>query len=222
MLAHMHNGRTMVQRVQRVQRAQRACLGIRCESYKVISSLYGADKMAIMDNVCGELHESGAHAITTLILNMNNKCIVEKDITRVTKELQDTIPKYINLRKLALFAPYAALDGSHIEALMNLDCPYTELELYMWTFHSPYKHMWTGRDLNFLDLEINDGIAFPYAVHDLLIGLAEHQEESLNELIITNNTPHLVSIPHKLLPYAEKTRLNRIELQNKHLGSWLF
>lgn len=200
----MQLAKTVAQRVN-VQR--RVCKSVKCESYKVVTS-YGADKLT---TICKKLHDPGAYAITTLILNLKNPCIMEKDISQVTNELQLALPKYINLRKLAFYAPYAALDGSHLETLLNMGSPYTELELEMWTFHSPDKDMWSGRGLSLLYLEVNDGIAFPYAINNVLIGLKEHQAESLDKLVITNNTPHTVYIPYDILPYVEKTILNRIE-----------
>ncbi len=181
-------------------------------SCRVISSMHGAEKETALNNVCGELYESGSHAVTTLIMDLSNRCIVEQDITRITDALHVTLPKYINLRKLSIYAPYAALDGTHIQALMNMDSPFNELELIMWTFHTPSSHMWTGRSLRNLEIEVNDGVAFPYAVQDLLIGLKEFQEHSLNELYITNNTPHRVVVPHTMLPKVTNTQLDRIEL----------
>lgn len=174
--------------------------------------MYGAQKDTILSNVCGELYEPGSHAVTTLIMDLSNRCIVEQDISRVTDELAATLPKYMNLRKLSIYAPYAALDGTHVQALMNMDSPFNELELIMWTFHTPSPHMWTGRSLRNLELEVNDGVAFPYAVQDLLVGLKEFQEHSLNELYITNNTPHRVVVPQAVLPKTENTHLDRIEI----------
>lgn len=161
-----------------------------------------------------QLTEPGCYAVTHLIANFGSIVYQERDIEKMMSELEQTNTQFINLRKMAIKSPYAAYDANIIKSILTINGPYNELDMELWTFHSPIHDMWESeKQLVSLSITFNDGIAFPNAMSDILTGLATSQP-TLKELQLINNTPHKIVINKNMLPkqaHVYTTRVTIIE-----------
>ncbi len=185
-----------------------------CNALRLIevSSDTSYNKSAMMDSISYRLRDRGAYAVTHLVLDLAHNDILEKELSKVVHDLSRVVQSYKNLRKLSISAPYAALDGTHVQSLIDLECPYNELDLAVWAFHTPLPRMWKGRKLKSLEISVCDGVAFHNSINHMLCGLKQGQEGNLRHLSVVNETPHHITISNNLLPKVDTSNIVNIDI----------
>lgn len=164
-----------------------------------------------MDNIRDGLWQQGSYAVTQLVLDLSYPQILEKELSKIILDMSKALVSYKNLRKITVRAPYAAMDGSQVQRIMELDAPFNELSIDVWAFHTPQQHMWTARKLKSLEITISDGVAFPNSINHMLCGL-KHDQENMHHLSVLNDTPHIAIIPKSLLPKVDTSNFMGVEI----------
>lgn len=139
---------------------------------------------------------AGAYATTRLQFSLTSSYNedAEAAVAEFVDEFQKESDRYYNLKQLAIYAPYAIIDGNLIEKIMSSQSTLTDLDLNVFGFHTPVKDMWTptgtgGVALNRLDVTFNDGVAYSNAGTDLLAGLERNKD--ISRITIENKSPHI-------------------------------
>lgn len=192
------------------KQARILCKPMRCLRTNAIRFIGSRDHLRVEKQLSSE----GLYAITSLIVTFDDPNSKEDQLYSFLKEFSNLSPSYINLKRLSLNVPYMVVKGDIIADIMRLDTFMNELELDAWAFHTPVENQWESENifLEKLKINMNDGCAFPSSFSDILTGLKCHQS-SIKQLIMTNQSPHVININKRLLPAKADYYIENIKLQ---------
>ena len=148
-----------------------------------------------------QLKKNGAFAVNSLVLQLNEPAYNEVDVGKFLDAFSKAVPLYMNLKELHIEAPYAALKGNMIRDTMSMDSCFTVLHIRSWTFHSASEDQWKSDNIQLENLQIHlgDGITFPSAFKDILLGLSSHQP-GLKQFHLKNGSPHNIVVNRSSIP----------------------
>ena len=110
------------------------------------------------------------------------------------RALKTTSPKFYNLKKVSIEAPASIMTGEIAQELMSMPGTFTELNLTLFAFHTPFpirsvKGFGNYVKIRELSMNFTDGCAFPNSGSDFLESVATYKP--LKSITMINESPHM-------------------------------